>query len=275
MPGRSKRGFAAMNPEKQREIASKGGQAAHRKGTAHEFTPEEAREAGRLGGKTVGENRAHMAAIGRKGGQRAASSMRRSLHARETEENGRRLPQSVGPRATDLLRADHRQVSALFHQQEQSHEHGEARVSLVYQICADLEVHAQLEEELFYPAVKDKVDVSTGAKIDEGVREHQRMKDLIAQLRHMAVDDAAFAPTVQQLRECVEHHVGEEERVVMPAAEEQCGGELPRLGTQIQQRKQELLGGADANPLPSEYSEPGPPPDETSRPHEISAGTSH
>ncbi|HET9122584.1 MAG TPA: KGG domain-containing protein [Acidiferrobacteraceae bacterium] len=63
------RGFAAMDAAKQREIASKGGKAAHEKGTAHEFTPEEAREAGRKGGEAVSQNREHMAAIGRKGGE--------------------------------------------------------------------------------------------------------------------------------------------------------------------------------------------------------------
>ena len=64
-----KRGFASMNEDKQREIASKGGKAAHEKGTAHEFTSEEAREAGRKGGETVSQDREHMAEIGRKGGK--------------------------------------------------------------------------------------------------------------------------------------------------------------------------------------------------------------
>lgn len=64
----SKRGFASMDPAKQREIASKGGRAAHAKGTAHEFTSEEARVAGRKGGEAVSRDRSHMAAIGREGG---------------------------------------------------------------------------------------------------------------------------------------------------------------------------------------------------------------
>jgi general stress protein YciG len=68
--GTSRRGFASMDPEKQRMIASKGGKAAHAKGTAHEFTPEEAREAGRKGGMVVSQNREHMAAIGREGGKK-------------------------------------------------------------------------------------------------------------------------------------------------------------------------------------------------------------
>ncbi len=66
---KSDRGFASMDPEKQRAIASKGGKAAHEKGTAHRFTPEEAREAGRKGGLKVSQNRKHMAEIGRKGGK--------------------------------------------------------------------------------------------------------------------------------------------------------------------------------------------------------------
>lgn len=75
--GTSKRGFAAMDAQKQREIASMGGKAAHKKGTAHEFTSEEARRAGRKGGEAVSRNREHMAAIGRKGGE-SSSSLRAS-----------------------------------------------------------------------------------------------------------------------------------------------------------------------------------------------------
>jgi uncharacterized protein len=63
------RGFAGMDAQRQREIASQGGRAAHARGTAHEFTSEEAREAGRKGGEAVSQDRAHMAQIGSKGGQ--------------------------------------------------------------------------------------------------------------------------------------------------------------------------------------------------------------
>lgn len=68
MANTSKRGFASMDTSKQREIASKGGRAAHAKGTAHEFTSDEARLAGRKGGEAVSRDRAHMSAIGREGG---------------------------------------------------------------------------------------------------------------------------------------------------------------------------------------------------------------
>ena len=76
--GRSNRGFASMDRERQREIASKGGRAAHRKGTAHQWSADEAREAGRKGGTSVSRDREHMAAIGREGG---ASAHRRNRGA--------------------------------------------------------------------------------------------------------------------------------------------------------------------------------------------------
>src|SRR5215468_1753426 len=74
---RSNRGFASMDRGKQREIASKGGKAAHAKGTAHEFDSSEAREAGRKGGVAVSRNREHMAAIGRRGGEARGQSRSR------------------------------------------------------------------------------------------------------------------------------------------------------------------------------------------------------
>jgi general stress protein YciG len=72
------RGFAAMDAAKQREIARKGGQAAHAKGTAHEFSPDEARAAGRKGGERVSANRSHMAEIGRLGGKSSAGRRRQA-----------------------------------------------------------------------------------------------------------------------------------------------------------------------------------------------------
>jgi len=79
---KSNRGFASMDPSKQREIASKGGRAAHEKGTAHQFSANEAREAGKKGGGTVSRDRHHMAEIGRIGGQ-ARGRKQRAASAQE------------------------------------------------------------------------------------------------------------------------------------------------------------------------------------------------
>jgi general stress protein YciG len=81
---RSNRGFASMDRSKQREIASKGGKAAHAKGTAHEFDSGEAREAGRKGGVAVSRNREHMAAIGRRGGEARGQSRNRATASTHT-----------------------------------------------------------------------------------------------------------------------------------------------------------------------------------------------
>lgn len=70
---KARRGFAAMSPEQRSAIASKGGKAAHAKGTAHEFTADEARANGRKGGETVAKNRAHMSEIGRIGGTKVST----------------------------------------------------------------------------------------------------------------------------------------------------------------------------------------------------------
>ncbi|HET7845658.1 MAG TPA: KGG domain-containing protein [Xanthomonadales bacterium] len=86
--GGSLRGFAAMDRQRQREIASLGGRAAHEKGTAHEFTPEEARVAGRKGGEAVSGDRSHMAAIGRKGGENSRGGRRNGANGSNGQRAG-------------------------------------------------------------------------------------------------------------------------------------------------------------------------------------------
>jgi general stress protein YciG len=79
------RGFAAMDPEKQKRIASEGGRAAHKQGVAHEWNRDEAREAGRKGGQIVSQNRGHMSEIGRKGGQSSGQRRQRNSGERGQE----------------------------------------------------------------------------------------------------------------------------------------------------------------------------------------------
>lgn len=92
-----------MDPARQREIASKGGRAAHEKGTAHEWSSDEAREAGRKGGVTVSRDRAHMAAIGREGGESrsaAARTARTQQPVRGSERGGEReIPMPIAARS--------------------------------------------------------------------------------------------------------------------------------------------------------------------------------
>ena len=81
----SNRGFASMDPEKQREIASEGGKAAHASGNAHEFDSREAAEAGRKGGESVSKDREHMAEIGAEGGRSRGQSSQSSGRSSEQQ----------------------------------------------------------------------------------------------------------------------------------------------------------------------------------------------
>ena len=82
---RSNRGFAAMSPERQKQIAGEGGRAAHKLGVAHEWNSDEARKAGKKGGQIVSQNREHMSEIGRRGGQ--SSGGRRSRQQNNNNES--------------------------------------------------------------------------------------------------------------------------------------------------------------------------------------------
>jgi general stress protein YciG len=97
---KSNRGFASMDPAKQREIASKGGRAAHEKGTAHQFSANEAREAGKKGGGTVSQDRHHMAEIGRIGGQARGRKQRaiaeQNLQSSETSKESKEGKEEEG-----------------------------------------------------------------------------------------------------------------------------------------------------------------------------------
>lgn len=96
-PRSSNRGFASMDQDKQRAIAAKGGRAAHASGNAHEFSPAEARVAGRKGGEAISRNRQHMAAIGREGGHaRHANARQQQQQPHEIERTAERPQRQQG-----------------------------------------------------------------------------------------------------------------------------------------------------------------------------------
>lgn len=94
MTGKSKRGFASMDRDRQRAIAAKGGKAAHAKGTAHVWTAAEAREAGRKGGEAVSQDRSHMSAIGKEGGESRSAGLRAARANRTQEQQFQRAASS-------------------------------------------------------------------------------------------------------------------------------------------------------------------------------------
>jgi hemerythrin-like domain-containing protein len=145
--------------------------------------------------------------------------------------------------AIALLTAEHRQVSAMFKQFEELGERAKAsKKKLADQICAALRVHTQIEEEIFYPAVreasKDLEDV-----VDEAVVEHASAKDLIEQLEAADPEDDLYDAKVKVLGEQVEHHVGEEEKEMFPKVRK-LSLDLVELGQEMAERRDELAASA-------------------------------
>ena len=159
--------------------------------------------------------------------------------------------------AIELLKADHARVQALFRQYEAAENRTQQQRALAEQIFTELEVHASLEEELFYPIVRAQLgtvaveeEPADAADADEDVdlvaealEEHQEVKTLIATLRGLEPGDAQFQAAFTELREGVEEHVGMEEDELMPAVAAALGRELERLGQQLEARKGQLMAG--------------------------------
>ena len=141
------------------------------------------------------------------------------------------------PTVTNMIRADHTHVLATFHQYEIDTAPGTKR-ALVNTICAGLEIHAQLEEEVFYPAMRE-VSGDAGV-VGKSVPEHDEMRRLIARLREMEPEDAGYDATVMELMRDVLHHVADEETILLTHAESVMGDSLMTLGRQMTMRRLQL-----------------------------------
>jgi hemerythrin superfamily protein len=142
--------------------------------------------------------------------------------------------------ATALLRADHKAVSALFAQYETTRSTAKKK-TLVAKICTELSVHAQVEEEIFYPAVK--AALKDKELVPEATVEHATLKDLIAQVEGVEPDGEMFDAKIKVMSEYVKHHVKEEQNEMFPKAKA-TRLDMMALGTQMAARKQELLAAA-------------------------------
>jgi hemerythrin superfamily protein len=165
------------------------------------------------------------------------------------------------PNATQLLRQDHKKVEVLFNKYEQG-KNMDAKKRFAMQAMNELEVHAQVEEEIFYPAVKKGIEESE--LVDEAVQEHQEAKSLIAELKKMqGRDDGAadeFESKFSNLMEAIQHHVEEEEGEMFPKVED-SELDLAELGSEMADRKKELMqemASRRHNPDPEPRAKPNP-----------------
>lgn len=151
-----------------------------------------------------------------------------------------RRSSAAAKRAQDaiaLLKADHREVKAMFEQYEKTESDADKQ-ALATQICEALTIHAQIEEEIFYPAAYEALDDDD--LLDEAEVEHGSAKELIAQIEASSPGEPLFDAKVKVLGEYIDHHVQEEENEMFP----ECRAsdmDLKALGQQMRARKEELL----------------------------------
>jgi hemerythrin-like domain-containing protein len=142
--------------------------------------------------------------------------------------------------AIDMLKHDHAEVEKAFKDFEKMDRADmQGCRALVMTVCEDLKVHTTLEEEIFYPAVREAVEDED--VMNEAAVEHETAKMLIEQLENMPDDDPNFHATFTVLGEYVRHHIKEEEGEMFPAARK-TDLDFQSLSERMRERKQELLG---------------------------------
>ena len=158
------------------------------------------------------------------------------------------MPDNKSQDAIALLKADHRTVKDLFAQFEKASGDGKKQ-KLALQICAELTVHAKIEEEIFYPACEGKVEDDL---IREAYVEHDGAKVLIAEIEGGAPSDEYYDAKVKVLQEQIEHHVQEEEQRMegMFAQARKAGLDMDALGNELATRKEQLMAEIKATGLP-------------------------
>src|SRR6267154_5065273 len=157
------------------------------------------------------------------------------------------------PKADDalsMLKHDHEQMKKLFKKIEAE----EGQETTFNQIKVALELHATIEEEIFYPAVKKARSEEVKDEVREAYEEHKQFKALLAAIAEISPDDESYSAKIKVLKEDVEHHVKEEEGEMFPDARKYLSGKLEDLGAQMQARKDEL----ETNGVPESKNETAP-----------------
>src|ERR1700720_2464356 len=146
--------------------------------------------------------------------------------------------QAASPSAIDLLEQDHREVEEWFDEYDELKEDDARKAELAQKICLALKVHAQIEEEIFYPQAREATNDND--LIDEAVVEHATVKNLISEIEAMEVGEELYDAKMRVLGEMVKHHIREEEEELFPELEA-AQMDLGSVGKEIAERKQELM----------------------------------
>jgi len=143
------------------------------------------------------------------------------------------------PTATNMIRLDHTHVLSTFHQYKAGAP-PRVKKGLVNTICTALEIHAQLEEEIFYPEMRKVCE--DDERITKALEEHSEMRRLIGLLRAMEPEARDYDEPLSALMRDVMHHVADEETILLPAAERLLADRLGELGAQMTKRRLQLAG---------------------------------
>jgi iron-sulfur cluster repair protein YtfE (RIC family) len=155
--------------------------------------------------------------------------------------SSRASPGAEGKDATSLLKQDHQRVKRLFEQFERARDSSQ-RLELFQSLRNELQVHATLEEEIFYPDVERQRQPDLEEQVREAHQEHDEAKQLLARGEGLAGDSDELEAVVTSLREAVEHHVQEEEGEMFPRAREVfSAAELKQIGARLMARKKDLV----------------------------------
>jgi iron-sulfur cluster repair protein YtfE (RIC family) len=144
-------------------------------------------------------------------------------------------------KATDLLKRQHKEVKGLFKKIEKT-ENARTRRQLLDQIATDLEAHMTIEEEMFYPAVRELGTRKAEEMVAEAYEEHHVVKLVLAELPQVDPEDERFEAKMTVLSELVQHHVEEEEDEMFTSAQKLGTDELEDLGERMEQRFEEVRG---------------------------------
>lgn len=152
--------------------------------------------------------------------------------------------------AIALLKTEHATVKKMFEKEGKlTEQDNEKKASLFNQIKAALEVHAAIEEEIFYPAVKKARSEHVKDEVREAYEEHKQIKSLLAQVSSITPADESYDMKIKVLKEDVEHHVKEEEGEMFPDAKRFLGeSRLVELGAQLEARKQQIENNLASKP---------------------------
>jgi hemerythrin-like domain-containing protein len=158
-----------------------------------------------------------------------------------TRRNNQNQPGADHPGdALAMLKEDHQRVRDLFQEYAVARDPRAQRV-IAEEACTEIELHAQVEEEIFYPAVEDAIEVDRQEMVEDSLRKHQAMKDVIRALRDMGPDDPHFAATFHELQVLVEYHVAKEEADMFPLAQEALAEDLDEMREEMQELKKEWM----------------------------------